>query len=175
MHLHLLRRTQTNVTALDDLDLSDEDSQTESDFDGSRRRTKRVTQPPPPPVAPVPAPVDPDAEKKKIFEEVHMYLPQPGSKRAGVVPPGKTTQRATKHMYVSKEDMKDAAETLEILVPIRIEFEHEGYKIRDTITWNLNGMHVGALHVLTFGRQLIPCFTLFRAIDDATQVCGAIL
>jgi hypothetical protein len=28
----------------------------------------------------------------------------------------------------------------DVLVPIRIELEHEGYKLRDTFTWNLNGI-----------------------------------
>ncbi|TPX42437.1 hypothetical protein SeMB42_g05122 [Synchytrium endobioticum] len=132
------KRTQAAVSALDELDLSDEDSQPESDFDSHRRRGKRVPPPQPAPAVQAPTPVDPDAERKKIFDEVHLYLPQPGSRRAGTVPPGKVTQKATKHMYVSKEDMKDAAEAHEVLVPIRIEFEYEGFKVRDTVIWNLN-------------------------------------
>lgn len=27
----------------------------------------------------------------------------------------------------------------EILAPIRLDIEHDGYKVRDTFTWNMNG------------------------------------
>lgn len=37
------------------------------------------------------------------------------------------------------EAMNEQAEKEDTLVPIRIELEHEGYKLRDTFTWNLNG------------------------------------
>ena len=33
----------------------------------------------------------------------------------------------------------EQAKKEETLVPIRIELEHEGYKLRDTFTWNLHG------------------------------------
>ncbi|KAF1806491.1 hypothetical protein FB192DRAFT_1273032 [Mucor lusitanicus] len=33
---------------------------------------------------------------------------------------------------------RDNKRRKEVLVPIRIELEHEGYKLRDTFTWNLN-------------------------------------
>lgn len=35
--------------------------------------------------------------------------------------------------------LKEQSVKEEVLVPIRIELEHEGYKLRDTFTWNLNG------------------------------------
>ncbi|KAL7312781.1 SWI/SNF chromatin-remodeling complex subunit [Mucor circinelloides] len=34
--------------------------------------------------------------------------------------------------------LKEQSVKEEVLVPIRIELEHEGYKLRDTFTWNLN-------------------------------------
>lgn len=40
----------------------------------------------------------------------------------------------------SMDDMKDQATKEDNLVPIRLEFEADGYKLRDTFTWNLNGM-----------------------------------
>lgn len=44
------------------------------------------------------------------------------------------------HKKSPLEAIKDQAMKEEVLVPIRIECEHEGYKLRDTFTWNLNGM-----------------------------------
>ncbi|KAI7905416.1 uncharacterized protein BX663DRAFT_499650 [Cokeromyces recurvatus] len=38
----------------------------------------------------------------------------------------------------SHNDIYEQASKEEVLVPIRIELEHEGYKLRDTFTWNLN-------------------------------------
>ena len=37
------------------------------------------------------------------------------------------------------EAIKEQATKEDVLVPIRIDLEHEGYKLRDTFTWNLNG------------------------------------
>ncbi|KAG2232718.1 hypothetical protein INT48_000075 [Thamnidium elegans] len=36
------------------------------------------------------------------------------------------------------EAIKEQATKEDVLVPIRIDLEHEGYKLRDTFTWNLN-------------------------------------
>ena len=33
----------------------------------------------------------------------------------------------------------EQATTQDTLVPIRLEFDIDGYKLRDTFTWNLNG------------------------------------
>ncbi|KAG1469085.1 hypothetical protein G6F56_003463 [Rhizopus delemar] len=41
-------------------------------------------------------------------------------------------------MCVSTEATKEQAEKEECLVPIRIDLEIDGYKLRDTFTWNLN-------------------------------------
>lgn len=41
--------------------------------------------------------------------------------------------------YSPLEALKEQATKEDSLVPIRIELEHEGYKLRDTFTWNLNG------------------------------------
>lgn len=35
--------------------------------------------------------------------------------------------------------MKEQSTKEDSLVPIRLEFEADGYKVRDTFTWNLNG------------------------------------
>jgi hypothetical protein len=39
----------------------------------------------------------------------------------------------------SEEQMKDVAERDEFLVPIRIDAEASGVRIKDTFTWNMNG------------------------------------
>jgi hypothetical protein len=41
--------------------------------------------------------------------------------------------------YSSLDDMKEQSNKDDNLVPIRLEFEADGYKLRDTFTWNLNG------------------------------------
>ena len=45
-----------------------------------------------------------------------------------------------KNRYISKRP--EIASINEVLVPIRIELELEGYKLRDTFTWNLNGIYL---------------------------------
>jgi hypothetical protein len=35
--------------------------------------------------------------------------------------------------------MEEQANKEEMLVPIRLDLENDGYKIRDTFTWNMNG------------------------------------
>ncbi|RCH90418.1 SWI/SNF chromatin-remodeling complex subunit, partial [Rhizopus stolonifer] len=48
-------------------------------------------------------------------------------------------KRKRESFRFSLEALKEQATKEETLVPIRIELEHEGYKLRDTFTWNLNG------------------------------------
>lgn len=33
----------------------------------------------------------------------------------------------------------EQANSKETLIPIRLDFENDGFKIRDTFTWNMNG------------------------------------
>lgn len=50
-----------------------------------------------------------------------------------------TTNNKKKRCFrFSLEALKEQAAKEDTLVPIRIELEHEGYKLRDTFTWNLN-------------------------------------
>lgn len=52
------------------------------------------------------------------------------------------TQRSrapTKHIYVAKSRLRESAEILVKLVPIRLEIELEHIKVKDVFTWNLNG------------------------------------
>ncbi|KAI8094927.1 uncharacterized protein B0P05DRAFT_523936 [Gilbertella persicaria] len=39
---------------------------------------------------------------------------------------------------IPSEQCKEQAKKQEVLVPIRLDLEHDGYKIRDTFTWNKN-------------------------------------
>jgi hypothetical protein len=39
----------------------------------------------------------------------------------------------------SNESLKEQAEKEDTLVPIRLDLENDGYRLRDTFTWNLNG------------------------------------
>jgi hypothetical protein len=44
--------------------------------------------------------------------------------------------------------LEEQAKKEDTLVPIRIELEHEGYKLRDTFTWNLHGKRSMRLYFL---------------------------
>ena len=48
----------------------------------------------------------------------------------------------------------EAAEHAEVLVPIRLDIDIEGQKLRDTFTWNKNGKNIG--HVCTSIQRPIP-------------------
>lgn len=45
-----------------------------------------------------------------------------------------------------KSELKAIAGRKEMLVPVRLEYEYEAYKLRDTFTWNLRGssLHLSA-------------------------------
>lgn len=42
-------------------------------------------------------------------------------------------------MVSGLDDLAEQARQEDNLVPIRLEMEIDGYKLRDTFTWNLNG------------------------------------
>ncbi|KAI9207841.1 uncharacterized protein BJ171DRAFT_578307 [Polychytrium aggregatum] len=46
--------------------------------------------------------------------------------------------RKTRHRYLHRRESEHIATVEEILVPIRIELELDGFRIRDSFTWNLN-------------------------------------
>ena len=49
-------------------------------------------------------------------------------------------QSADFEMYPSRHDqLVEQGEKDDALVPIRLELEVDGYKLRDTFTWNMNG------------------------------------
>ena len=38
----------------------------------------------------------------------------------------------------------------EVLVPVRLDMEIEGHKLRDTFTWNKNGLYLIPSHLLSY-------------------------
>ena len=46
----------------------------------------------------------------------------------------------TAHMYFKNDDLRREADesSVPLLVPIRLELEHENYRVREAFTWNLN-------------------------------------
>lgn len=42
-------------------------------------------------------------------------------------------------MYSSQADLKKMAEVEDHIVPVRLELEHEGQKLKDTFMWNCSG------------------------------------
>lgn len=65
---------------------------------------------------------------------VHQHQQQP---RHHHQPP--QPQKVLIRRRLGKRKMKEVAEEEEMLVPIRLEIEHEHWKLRDTFTWNLRG------------------------------------
>ena len=63
----------------------------------------------------------------------------------------------------------EAAVLPEVLVPIRLDIDIEGQKLRDTFTWNKNGIFKTCLvfHVLFF--------CSFRDYDYSRAICGGIV
>lgn len=47
--------------------------------------------------------------------------------------------RADSRRNRSKEQLRATARIPEVLIPIRLDYEHEAYKLRDTFTWNMRG------------------------------------
>lgn len=62
----------------------------------------------------------------------------------------------------------------EVLVPIRLDMEIEGQKLRDAFTWNMNGNNVWfGLKQRPDGdnrRCICPVLSSFRKADDARDV-----
>lgn len=50
----------------------------------------------------------------------------------------------TEKTYIANDSrldqLEEQGEKDDMLVPIRLEIELDGYKLRDTFTWNLNGI-----------------------------------
>lgn len=42
-------------------------------------------------------------------------------------------------VYSSQSDLKKMAEVEDHIVPVRLELEHEGQKLKDTFMWNCSG------------------------------------
>ncbi|KAI8343560.1 hypothetical protein BC941DRAFT_96555 [Chlamydoabsidia padenii] len=55
-----------------------------------------------------------------------------------VYPQDKQRTRRTPLLKFSLDDMKKQSDKGDTLVPIRLEFDTDGYMLRDTFTWNLN-------------------------------------
>lgn len=71
--------------------------------------------------------------------------------------------------------MKDVAEREEFLVPIRIDAEANGYRVKDTFTWNMNGAEhcllpfCWVIDMLLTDRQLLPLSS--RSACQSCCVC----
>jgi len=48
---------------------------------------------------------------------------------------------ARKELQMTKAKLVAAAKEDEVLIPVRLEWEHEAYRLRDTFTWNLKGKY----------------------------------
>jgi len=64
------------------------------------------------------------------------------------------------------------AAQIEVLVPIRLDMEIDGQKLRDTFTWNMNGKYKPTSIRKTSSCVSLFCFCLFlRETDDPRDVC----
>lgn len=69
----------------------------------------------------------------------------------------KRSRRISKELVVSREQYEYMANVPELLVPVRLEFEMDKYRLRDTFTWNLNDRSVS---VAQFAENLLEDFAI---------------
>ena len=50
------------------------------------------------------------------------------------------TRPPTRHVYITRERLRESAELPVRLAPVKIEIETEQMKLKDVFTWNLNGL-----------------------------------
>jgi SWI/SNF-related matrix-associated actin-dependent regulator of chromatin subfamily B protein 1 len=87
------------------------------------------------------------SKDSRIKKPMHYVPPLPTSSHLDAVPQATPIQksrirRAPMFPFCLEEDasaMASAAATKEVLVPIRLDMDIEGQKLRDTFTWNKNG------------------------------------
>ncbi|EEB09039.2 RSC complex subunit Sfh1 [Schizosaccharomyces japonicus yFS275] len=72
-------------------------------------------------------------EEKVVVDERGFPVQRPKIELVQVKPATKT-----KHTYVTDEQLSRAAEIEDIYIPIRLNLEHEGFKIKDFFLWNMN-------------------------------------
>ena len=58
---------------------------------------------------------------------------------------------------------KSSSETSEVLVPIRLDFESDKYRLHDTFTWNLNEKNVS---VAQFAENLVEDFDIPQNVSS---------
>jgi SWI/SNF-related matrix-associated actin-dependent regulator of chromatin subfamily B protein 1 len=51
-------------------------------------------------------------------------------------------RRQANELVLSREDVDAISEVPEVLVPVRLDFDVDKYRLRDTFTWNLNEKHI---------------------------------
>jgi len=77
--------------------------------------------------------------------------------------------------YFSYDDTDPAsihenANFSELLVPIRLDMEIEGQKLRDTFTWNKNGIEFNLIVIKSY--QSVPIFMIFfRKFNNSRAIC----
>lgn len=71
--------------------------------------------------------------------------------------------KRTPRLQIKRKDMKQQAEQVEELVPIRLDVDWEKIKLRDSFTWNL---HDRVVHYKLFAEQLVEDFGLESPAAD---------
>ncbi|OMH84568.1 Chromatin structure-remodeling complex subunit sfh1 [Zancudomyces culisetae] len=69
------------------------------------------------------------SDDEALFEDEIQEPKRPALKRI---------RTETDHLYSSESYLKENAKNREVLVPIKIEFEVDDFRVEDTFTWNLN-------------------------------------
>jgi hypothetical protein len=75
-------------------------------------------------------------EKKRDFQHYFNYNQATLSKKY----PKSLLAKKSRPFPFTMEQLADASQQVVKLVPVRIDVEHDGVKIRDDFTWNVNGM-----------------------------------
>ena len=99
---------------------------------------------------------------------------RPPSQQPGIIYPNRKPRvggRRTRELKMPRREAQKHADQLEELVPIRLDIEWEGVRLRDTFTWNL---HDRMVPMDLFAQQLVEDFGLSLESCDAItrQVLG---
>jgi SWI/SNF-related matrix-associated actin-dependent regulator of chromatin subfamily B member 1 len=71
--------------------------------------------------------------------------------------------KRTQRLHIKRKDMKQQADQVEELVPIRLDVDWEKIKLRDTFTWNL---HDRVVNMKLFAEQLVEDFGLESPVAE---------
>jgi chromatin structure-remodeling complex subunit SFH1 len=77
---------------------------------------------------------DDDEDDSSVYSGMGSERPAPAERKTET----KRLAHKTKHIMYTEQQLQELAETEEVLVPIRLNLEAEGYRVTDFFMWNMN-------------------------------------